>query len=88
MPITRSWFAKGIDSRAGELSIARMRSSSAGARCTGGLGLTLEVQAVALIRVERAVPVTSPAYNRGDTEEQVKERWPRYWRKLWDKVEE
>ena len=53
-----------------------------------GMGLTLEVQAVALIRVERAVPVTSPAYDRGDTEEQVKERWRRYWRKLWDKVEE
>jgi hypothetical protein len=53
-----------------------------------GMGLTLEVQAVALIRVERAVPVTSPAYDLGDTEEQVKERWRRYWRKLWDKVEE
>jgi predicted pyridoxine 5'-phosphate oxidase superfamily flavin-nucleotide-binding protein len=52
------------------------------------VGLTLEIQAVVLIRVERALPVTSPAYDRGDTEEQVKERWRRYWRKLWEGVEE
>ena len=37
-----------------------------------------------LIRVERVLPVTSPAYDRGETEEQVKERWRRYWCKLWE----
>ena len=47
-------------------------------------GLTLEIRAVVLIRVERALPVISPAYDRGETEEQVKDRWRRYWRKLWD----
>jgi uncharacterized protein len=47
------------------------------------MGLTHEIQAVVLIRVERALPVFSPAYDRGDTEEQVKERWRRYWQKLW-----
>jgi hypothetical protein len=45
-------------------------------------------QAVVLIRVERSLPVISPAYNRGDTEEQVKDRWRQYWRKLWEGVEE
>ena len=52
------------------------------------MGLTLEIRAVVLIRIERALPVTSPAYDRGDTEELVKDRWRKYWRKLWLEVEE
>jgi predicted pyridoxine 5'-phosphate oxidase superfamily flavin-nucleotide-binding protein len=52
------------------------------------IGLTHEIQAVVLIRVERALPVISPAYDRGATEEQIKDRWRRYWRKLWEGVEE
>jgi uncharacterized protein len=51
-------------------------------------GLTIEIRAVVLIRVERALPLISPAYDRGSTEEQVKNRWRRYWRKLWEGVEE
>jgi uncharacterized protein len=58
-----------------------------GCRMYRDMGLTLEIRAVVLIRVERALPVTSPAYDRGDTEEQVKDRWRRYWRKLWDAAE-
>ena len=46
-------------------------------------GLTNEIRAVVLIHVERALPLFSPAYDRGETEEQVKDRWRRYWRKLW-----
>ena len=52
------------------------------------MGLIMEIQAIVLIRVERALPLISPAYDRGATEEQVKDRWRRYWRKLWDGVEE
>jgi predicted pyridoxine 5'-phosphate oxidase superfamily flavin-nucleotide-binding protein len=51
-------------------------------------GSTLEIQAVVLIRVDRALPLISPAYDRGETQEQVRDRWRRYWRKLWDGVEE
>jgi uncharacterized protein len=51
-------------------------------------GLTIEIRTVVLIRVERALPLISPAYDRGETEEQVKDRWRRYWRKLWEEVEE
>ena len=58
-----------------------------GCRMYRDVGLTLEIQAVVLIRVERALPVISPAYDRGETEEQVKDRWRRYWRKLWGEVE-
>ena len=52
------------------------------------MGLTLEIRALVLIRVDRALPLFSPAYDRGDTEEQVKDRWLRYWRKLWEGVDE
>jgi uncharacterized protein len=51
-------------------------------------GVTIEIRAVVLIRVERALPLISPAYDRGATEQQVKDRWRRYWRKLWEGVEE
>jgi predicted pyridoxine 5'-phosphate oxidase superfamily flavin-nucleotide-binding protein len=52
------------------------------------MGLTLEIRAVVLIRIERALPVTSPVYDRGDSEELVKDRWRKYWRKLWQEDEE
>jgi len=52
------------------------------------MGLALEIRAVVLIHVVRALPLFSPAYDRGQTEEQVKDRWRRYWRKLWDGVED
>ena len=48
-------------------------------------GLTIEIQAVVLIRVDRALPLISPAYDRGETEEHVKDRWRRYWCELWGK---
>src|SRR5580704_10608651 len=58
-----------------------------GCRMYRDVGLTLEIQEVVLIRVERALPVISPAYDRGETEEQIKDRWRQYWRKLWGEVE-
>jgi len=38
-------------------------------------------------RVVLDVLNVSPAYDRGETEGQVKDRWRRYWRKLWEDVE-
>jgi predicted pyridoxine 5'-phosphate oxidase superfamily flavin-nucleotide-binding protein len=52
------------------------------------MGAVSEIRAVVLIRIERALPLLSPAYDRGETEEQVKARWRRYWRKLWDGIGE
>ena len=46
-------------------------------------GLTIEIRAVVLIRVERALPLVSPAYDRDETEEPAKVRWRDYWCKLW-----
>jgi hypothetical protein len=64
------------------LCIARMRSSSEGARCTGTRDSPNEVRAVVLIPVNRVRFLISPAYDRGEAEEQVKDRWRRYWRRL------
>ncbi len=37
------------------------------------------VRHAVLVRVERAAPIVSPAYDRGMTEAQVREQWQRYW---------
>jgi predicted pyridoxine 5'-phosphate oxidase superfamily flavin-nucleotide-binding protein len=52
------------------------------------MGATSDIRAVVVIRVDRALPLISPAYDLGKTEEQVKDRWRHYWRRLWEGVEE
>ncbi len=41
-------------------------------------GLSNEVRTVVLVEVERALPLTSPAYDLGLTELEVRERWERH----------
>ena len=41
-------------------------------------GVEGEIRAVVLVEVERALPLTSPAYDLGATEEEVRERWERH----------
>jgi predicted pyridoxine 5'-phosphate oxidase superfamily flavin-nucleotide-binding protein len=59
-----------------------------GCRMYREMGLMPDIRAVVLIRVGRALPVFSPAYARGHTEEQVKERCWGYWRRLWGEAQE
>jgi predicted pyridoxine 5'-phosphate oxidase superfamily flavin-nucleotide-binding protein len=59
-----------------------------GCRMYREMGLTPDIRAVVLIRVQRALPVSSPANARGDTEEQVKERCWGYSRRLWGEAQE
>ena len=59
-----------------------------GCRMCREMGLTPDIRAVVLIRVQRALPVSSPANARGDTEERVKERCWGYWRRLWGEAQE
>jgi predicted pyridoxine 5'-phosphate oxidase superfamily flavin-nucleotide-binding protein len=40
------------------------------------------IRTVVLVRVDRALPLTSPAYDAGATEESVRERWERYYREV------
>ena len=41
-------------------------------------GVEGEIRAVVLVEVGRAEPLTSPAYDLGATEEEVRERWERH----------
>src|SRR5215217_1392312 len=41
-------------------------------------GVANEIRAVVLVDVERALPLTSPAYDLGASEEEVRERWERH----------
>jgi predicted pyridoxine 5'-phosphate oxidase superfamily flavin-nucleotide-binding protein len=45
-------------------------------------GVVNPIRAVVRIRVERALAVTSPAYDLGLTEDEVRDRWQRYWAAL------
>ena len=40
------------------------------------------IRAVVLVRVERALPLISPAYDSGATEAEVRAQWQRYWATL------
>jgi predicted pyridoxine 5'-phosphate oxidase superfamily flavin-nucleotide-binding protein len=40
------------------------------------------VQAIVLVKVERALPLISPAYDTGRSEEEVRAEWERYWKEL------
>lgn len=40
------------------------------------------LRAVVLVTVKRALPVTSPVYDLGQTEAEVRARWRRYWHDL------
>lgn len=41
------------------------------------IGVTSVIRSVVLIAVERALPVVSPAYDGGATEDEIRERWRR-----------
>jgi predicted pyridoxine 5'-phosphate oxidase superfamily flavin-nucleotide-binding protein len=45
-------------------------------------GTRSPIKAAVLVRVERALPLTSPAYDAGATEEAVREQWERYYREV------
>lgn len=45
-------------------------------------GVTNPIRGVVLIHVERALPLTSPAYDQGASEDEVRSRWRHYWESL------
>jgi predicted pyridoxine 5'-phosphate oxidase superfamily flavin-nucleotide-binding protein len=45
-------------------------------------GSSNPIRSVVLVKVERALPLISPAYDQGATEEEVRDRWKRYWASL------
>ena len=45
-------------------------------------GVSSPIKHIVVIQVERALPLVSPAYDSGATEEEVRGRWQDYWRSL------
>jgi predicted pyridoxine 5'-phosphate oxidase superfamily flavin-nucleotide-binding protein len=45
-------------------------------------GTASPIRRVVQIRVERALPVTSPAYDDGRTEAEIRSRWESYWHSI------
>jgi predicted pyridoxine 5'-phosphate oxidase superfamily flavin-nucleotide-binding protein len=45
-------------------------------------GTNSPIRAVVLVRVDRALPIISPTYDTGATEEAVRQRWERYYREV------
>jgi uncharacterized protein len=45
-------------------------------------GVSSPITHIVLVQVDRAVPLVSPAYDAGATEEEVRGRWKEYWRSL------
>jgi len=39
-----------------------------------------------LVQVERAIPLISPAYDQGKTEEEIRASWLQYWDALYDRA--
>jgi predicted pyridoxine 5'-phosphate oxidase superfamily flavin-nucleotide-binding protein len=46
-------------------------------------GTTSPIQHIVLVKVERAMPLISPVYDQGKTEEQVRQQWLQYWEMLY-----
>jgi predicted pyridoxine 5'-phosphate oxidase superfamily flavin-nucleotide-binding protein len=45
-------------------------------------GVSSPIKNIVVIKVERALPVLSPAYDSGATEEDIRSRWQDYWRSI------
>ena len=46
-------------------------------------GTVNPIRAIVLVKVERVLPLISPAYDLGETEDEIRDRWLKYWTTLW-----
>lgn len=46
-------------------------------------GTTSPIRHIVLVKVERATPLISPAYDQGRTEDEIRDTWLRYWEALY-----
>ncbi len=51
-------------------------------------GTTSSIQHIVLVKVERALPLISPAYDQGKTEDEIRDTWLRYWETLYHRESE
>ncbi len=51
-------------------------------------GTISSIRSIVLVQVERAIPLISPAYDQGKTEEEIRASWLLYWNVLYDRAAE
>lgn len=51
-------------------------------------GSKSQIRSIVLVRVERALPVISPAYDQGQTEPEIRASWRTYWHGLYEDATE
>ena len=51
-------------------------------------GTISPIRSIVLVQVERAIPLISPAYDQGKTEEEIRASWLLYWNVLNDRAAE
>ena len=51
-------------------------------------GTTSSIRHIVLVKVERAMPLISPAYDQGKTEDEIRDTWLRYWEVLYQRTGE
>ena len=51
-------------------------------------GTVSPIRSIVLVQVERAIPLISPAYDQGKTEEEIRASWLQYWNVLYDRAAE
>jgi uncharacterized protein len=49
-------------------------------------GTMSPIRSIVLVQVERALPLISPAYDQGKTEEEIRASWLQYWNTLYDRA--
>jgi uncharacterized protein len=47
-------------------------------------GTISPIRSIMLVQVERAIPLISPAYDQGKTQEEIRASWLQYWNALYD----
>ena len=47
-------------------------------------GSTSPIRSIVLVQVERALPLISPAYDQGKTEDEIRAFWVQYWNALYN----
>ncbi len=74
---------KGYRFKGSAMVISEGRLFEEGLRFYRSRGVASPIQHIVLVKVERALPLISPVYDLGQTEEEVRDRWLGYWKSLY-----
>ncbi len=74
---------KGYRFKGSAMVVSEGRLFEEGLRFYRSRGVASPIQHIVLVKVERALPLISPAYDLGQTEEEVRDRWLGYWKSLY-----